>query len=296
MRKLKFISARASVEFNLDKPTPYVFKDLRGTGKPEILLLTSQSSTQDGETQDEAYYEPREMEFEGYVYGEDQLTMYQRLQELNAVIGSKAPLRVEYTNDYGSYYIAAMVTDPLEEDARVQLNGHYKPVSMTIHCSDPAWRALVGTEQASVAYRSGRFRFPFSIHSPGVTFGQGGYRSTVVNLGDVATGFEAWITGPAVTPALTNLTTGEFMAFSRALQVYETLYINTSPLSKTVEVINALTGARTKALDALVDVDVTGWEFWLLQPGSNDVKYDSGADDIASATVTLSWTSLFSGV
>lgn len=296
MRALKFISALGEAAFTLDKPTPYVFKDLRGSGKPEILLLTTQGSTQDGESYDEAYYEPREMEFDGYVYGLDQYTMYQRLQQLNAVIGSKAPLRIEYTNDAGSYYIAGTVTDPPDEDARIQLNGHYKPISLKIHCPDPLFRAITDDDIASVAYRAGRFRFPFSIHRPGASFGRGGYRSTIINLGDVATGFEAWITGPAIAPTLTNLTTGQFMAFDRALQAYETIHINTNALAKTVELTNSVTGTTIKALDILADVDLTGWEFWQLQPGANDVQYDSGSDDIASATVKLLWASAFAGV
>lgn len=296
MRALKLISARGEVAFTLDKPTPFVFKDLRYTGKPEILLLTSQASTQDGETLHEAYYEPRELEFSGSVYGEDQFTMYERLQQLNAVIGGKKPIRVEYANDYGSYYITGIVTEPLEEGARLQLNGHYKPVSLTIHCPDPIWRVLRDDEIAVIGYRSGRFRFPFSIHRPGTTFGRGGYRANVINLGDCAAGFEAWIWGPAVQPVLTNLTTGEYMAFDRQLQAYETIYINTAPLQKTVELINAITGERTKALDILKDVDLTGWEFWQLQPGVNDVQYESGSDDIATATVKLQWASTFAGV
>lgn len=296
MRTLKFISSRGEAAFTLDKPTPYVFRDLRGTGKPEILLLTSQSSNQDGETLHDAFYEPREMDFLGYVYGEDQYTMYQRLRELNAVIGGKKLLRIEYVNDYGSYYITGIVTDPPEEDARIRINGHYKPISLTIHCPDPIWRPVITGEEATIAYRSGRFKFPFSIHRPGVTFGRGGYRGTVVNMGDVATGFEAWITGPAVAPVLTNLSTGEFMAFSRSLQAYEAIHINTNALSQTVEIINELTGVATKALDALKDVDLTGWEFWQLQPGANDVQYDSGADNIAAAAVTLRWESALSGV
>lgn|GEM_PF-2781826 len=296
MRRLKFISSRGEADFTLDRPTPFVFEDLRGSGKPEILILSSQSSAQDGETLDGAFYEPREMDFSGYVYGEDQYTMYQRLQQLNAVIGSKEPLRIEYTNDYGSYWIAGVVTDPLDEDARMQINGHYKPVSLTIHCPDPVWRAIVATNEAAIAYRTGRFQFPFTIRRPGVTFGRGGYRATVVNLGDVTTGFEVWITGPAVLPKITNLTTGRYMAFNRALQVYETIYVNTNTLAKTVELINGLTGERAKALDILKDVDLTGWEFWQLQPGANDVAYDSGADDIATATVTLRWASAFAGV
>ncbi len=296
MRTLKFISSRGEAAFTIDKPTPHVFGDLRGTGKPEILILVSQGSNQDGETLHDAFYEPREMEFSGYVYGDTQYVMYQRLRELNAVIGSKVPLRIEYTNDYGGYYINGIVTDPPSEDARVRINGHYKPISLTIHCPDPIWRPIASEDAVTIAYRAGRFKFPFSIHLPGVSFGGGGYRGTVINLGDVATGFEAWITGPAVQPKLTNATTGEFMTFDRTLQAYESLYVNTNALEQTVEVINNLTGVSTKALDVLKDVDITGWEFWQLQPGANDVQYDSGSDNIAAATVKLSWQSALSGV
>ena len=296
MRQLKFISERGEVNFCLDKPTPFVFNNLLYSGKPEIFILSTQAAKQDGETLHAAYYEPREMEFSGYVYGPTQYDMYQNIQVFNAVISSKTAIRIEYTNDHGSYYIYGIATEPVEEGERIEINGHYKPITLVIRCSDPMWRAISDTEEAVIAYRNGRFQFPFSSYRPGVTFGQGGYRADIVNLGDNETGFEMWIKGPAILPSITNLTTGLYMAFSCPLQSYETLYINTNAMAKTVELINETTGERIKALDKLEGVANANFDFWKLVPGINSVQYDSGSDNIATATVTLKWASAFAGV
>lgn len=296
MRRITFQSNRASVQFGLNRPTPFVFRDLRYTGKPETLLLTSQSSTQDGSSLHEAYYEPRVMEFSGYVYGHTQREMYQALQQVNAVVASKTPIRIEYENDYGVYYIHGIVTSAIEEEARQQINGHYKPVSFSIECPDPVWHASNVQEQVQIPYLSGRFQFPFQIRSPGLTFGGGGYRADVVNIGDYAAPLEIWINGPANYPVIRNVSTGEHMAFDCELADHETLYINTTPLHKRVEIQNNITKQVTSGLNALLDVETPGWSFWQLQPGYNLVQYDCGMENMPNAVVMLRWSSTFTGV
>ncbi|MDL2257856.1 phage tail family protein [Eubacteriales bacterium OttesenSCG-928-K08] len=261
-------------------------------------MLTTQGAKQDGETLHEAYYEPRELDFSGYVYGATQYQMYERLQELQAVIGGKELLRVEYTNDYGSYYISGIVNDPPEEDSRIYRSdyGHMKPISLTIYCPDPLWRPNGKIEEEIVAYRSGRFSFPFTIYPPGVTFGSGGYRKDIINIGDSDAPVEIWIHGPAIRPKISNLLKGEYMAFNIALRDYETLYINTEPEQKTVEKHNEITGEITKELDKLSGITDATFNFWSLAPGVNDIQYEPGQDDMKHATVILRWSSAFAGV
>jgi len=295
MRKLKMITRRDAIEFNLEKPTPFVFVDLKYTGKTDTLILKSQAANQDGATVWNVQYESREMELSGFVYGETRQELDANWQRLHSLMSSKEQIRFEYTNHIGSYWINGLISGIPDEGARVQKVGHYKPVTCTIYCADPLWK-IIGPKQSAYFSRYGMFKFPFSIPPPGIQFGASGYRVAIVNIGDAVAPIEIRIMGPAINPRIENVTTGEHMEFYYTLSADEELYINTTPTQEAITLINHSTGNSRNAFDLLLNVDEQGWEFITIAPGENRIRYIYPKNTVIPPVVMLQWQILLGGV
>lgn len=295
MRSFKFTSPAGPVlEFSAAKP--YVFSRLRGAGYVEAVHYGVQAAGQHGETTVDVLYGPREMELEGYVHGMTRQELRGNLRALNKALALQdTPHAFEYTNEYGAYTINGYATAPLDEADLLKPSGQlYLPVTITLFCADPFWRPADMTEELTIGYRVGRFKFPFKISGNGVTFGAGGYKDTVANIGDVYAPVDITVNGPAVNPSIFNATTGKRVTLERIIQACEVLHINTTPGGEVVEIQNILTGEAVEAWQFL-NVNDEDFDMWRLKPGANVVSYDSGNDE-TGALVKMSWVSPLAGV
>jgi hypothetical protein len=122
------------------------------------------------------------------------------------------------------------------------------------------------------------FAFPFGFN---LNFGGGAVPSgtTVFNAGNRPTPVTFVITGPIVSPVITNSATGDVMAFSLSLSAVETLTINTR--DRTVY-LNGNINRRNTMTSA-------GWFF--LEPGNNFIGFGglSGTGSSLSIQFRSAW-------
>jgi hypothetical protein len=90
----------------------------------------------------------------------------------------------------------------------------------------------------------------------------------VANLGDMEAVWRARITGPVTNPRLRNNTTGQELRFTITLQAGEYLEVNADTHAITF-------GAALTPRYAALDFANSDW--WLLQPGANDIRLLSAA-------------------
>lgn len=281
-----------SLIFNLANPTRYVFNSIEGQGKPNTAIFTYQSPAQHGSEFTEALLDERSITLTGHAHGATRQEMDAALLDLNLNVSpALGPLELIYTNTHGKYRIRGIASDPITYEARIAAGGrHYTPVSITFRCPDPAWYA-VDLSVSDLYYFDGLFSFPFELPA---AFGGSGYRQVLSNIGDLPAPINIRITGPAAKPSIINVTHGGSLTLTRPLARYEALHINTDPLSPSVELENTISKLRQDAMD-YIDITTPTHDFWLMQPGLNEILYKTG-DDSKTATMSVSWPGPFSGV
>jgi hypothetical protein len=112
-----------------------------------------------------------------------------------------------------------------------------------------------------------------------------GVQMVLSNDGDVPTPVRITVVGPAVTPKLRNLTTGESIEFALTIAPASPLYVDTDPRVPVV----TLYGAPAWSY-------LTRAEFWQLQPGANTIEIAFSGTSATQTTATVAWNERFLGV
>ena len=284
-----------SILFTPEKNRAFVFETIKSTGTPAVTIFTTQSPGMHGAYREEALLEPREITLSVHICGDPGLTgdacrqsMDKNLLRLNRLIGQvRKDLTITYKTTYGAYVAYGTASAQVDQGARKVIRGrHYTPVTVSIFCARPLWYAPEWST-ADLRYNSRGIKFPFMLAT---SFGVGGYRRTIRNDSAAALPMQIDVIGPAATPTITNVTTGESMRLSRPLLSGERLFIDTDPDNLSV-VYQDIYGSRISAVGYLTDDS----DFIQLAPGSNLLVFESG-DDLQNATVVLRWRQAFTGV
>lgn len=271
----------------------FVFVGISGQSVPAVTVFSSQAAGQHGAYRDEALLEPRELVLSGWVQGETRTGMDEALRTLCRALGQLSDdLTITYQNTAGTYVTYGTVSAPVEYGERVFRRGlHRTPVTVQLTCCRPLWYAPEWTTE-QLRYNARGLVFGLKLPT---TLGVGGYRRTIENDSAARLPVQIDILGPAATPAILNVTTGKRLALTKPLLAGERLTIDTDP-DHTAVTYTDLYGDTVSALgyvDAQSDPD--SFEFLQLNPGKNELVFESG-DDLQNATVVLRWRQAWTGV
>ena len=291
MQSVKYINPIGrEVVFNLTPP--YIFESIKGVGADEATLFTTQSAGQDGTTYRNLVLTDREITLTFHVKGKNRQDMYKNRQLLIATLSQGLNKngrqgRLEYTNDYGTWWIPAVIKTGVNADRRIS---NYNHCQIVFYCADPYWRAMEPHIE-KMAYIEGNFKFPLDIDfDTGVSFGRRGYSNKIYNEGDSPCPVRIEIDGAATEPCITNVTTGEYIKLKKSLYVGDKLIIDTYKNDLKVEIV---TSEGTDNGFGYLDLKST---LFYLQPGENELTFSSTDEAATTAIVIIEAYARFGGV
>ncbi|MED4124033.1 phage distal tail protein [Halalkalibacterium halodurans] len=282
MRRLTFTNARGeSVVFYR---SPFFIERLSGIGEVNADLQGQRSPYMDGETYIDTILHPRFVDLEGAITYRDLSEIKQARSQIIRVCNPKLGLgRITLEMDGDIKEIMGVPDGVPVFPERGE--GVYQQFMVTFKCPNPYWQDLTSISRDLRAYE-GKFTFPFEFP---VQFGIEGDSTTITNAGNADASVILTIQGPVRNPMVINQTTGQYIRVLRSIQSNETLYIDTNPYSKKVEIRRG--SAIIKAMGSL-DHDS---DFWQLVVGPNRIRYvaDEGVEE---AVVSIHWRSMYTGV
>ncbi len=267
---------------------------ITGLSDVKNTLYTTSAMGQDGSTVTGNKIQPRHIVISGAIKS----TNKDRVLELKRVLSRvlNPHLQAKLTYEYGDH---RRVIDCRLETAPVFKRGDaLLTYTIDVTCAYPFWAEEVESE-TSIAGWLGCFEFNqtaggWEIVAGGVEMGQR-TRDVVVsvtNNGDIATGIRVEFTaGVSVTnPSLTNITTGEYMAFTGlTMQAGDKLVVTTAYGEKACKLYRGDT-----IINALAYWDTNG-KFLQLETGENLFRY-SASTNADGLEVKIYATNLYLGV
>ena len=230
MQRLIYTNSHgASATF--DSVAPYIFWKIEGVGLPTVTNIKTQTVGQHGYTHHETLLESREVIVTGHIFGREGLAaFYSARKTLNAVCNPlSGPGELTYANDYGVWKTGAVAIEAPYED-RI---GNSQTIRIVFECPSPFWLSYLPSV-SRLAYMYGGLSFP--VRTPN-RLGLMGYLAIIDNDSDAETPVELMMDGGSLNPAITNLTTGEFIKLARNVNPGDKLYINTDPEFLEVSII-----------------------------------------------------------
>lgn len=273
---------------------PYILESVRGTGMLDAQLMLSDSVGYDGKSYQGSYIEDREVTVSIHIKGNTREDMYKKRMELMAILGLSHQAngemgRLEYTNDYGTWWIRAVVRIGVQPQKRVA--NYNTSISLVFDAPVPYWNDMQPFGDR-MAYLDGGLEFPLEIDvNNRVQFGLQGYQTTITNAGDAPAPVEIHITGPGTTPSIYKLNTDEFIKVNKSIDTGDELVIKTGYGNERRVTINRANGTSESAFGYL-DLNST---FFLLDVGENRLEYRSG-DDTKTAKIEITGYSQYGGV
>lgn len=271
---------------------PFVFESVSGINGMGTQMITTAAALQHGKTFHGLRLDDRTISVKFNIEGKTREDMYRRRREAIQITSPSIHQtggigRLTYYNDFGGWTIPCVVKSDLESDKRTHNFNHCK---IDFYCPSPFFRSLE-PETQRLTYMDAGLEFPLDFDSEtGVQFGLRGYKNRVFNYGDALAPIQLTIHGPATLPEVIKSRTGEFVRISRQLYEGDTLYINTDP--DDIEVTVTRQNGQTESAFGYVDLEST---FFLLEPGENELEYQSG-DDTTTALVEVVSQSWYGGV
>lgn len=290
MQKIRYINPLGK-EVVFSKSPPFILERVSGTGVPEVQLLTDEPVGQHGKSFYGLYALDREISVSIHIEGSPIKELYKRREELCALLNpiyheDGALGRLEYTNDFGTWWIPVAVKRGPQDFNRTGI--FFKSIPLLFYAPDCLWRDM-HTEYASMAYLGGGLRFP--VRFGAVRFGARGYKASIYNTGDSPSPLVIDITGPSTQPEIRKVSTGEYMRVGRQLYEGDILHIDMTPGHRNVTIQRA--GGAVESGFGYIDISIKKW--FLLDPGDNELEYLSG-DDSQASTIILSTVGRFGGV
>lgn len=261
-RLLKFTNSLGeSITFRDN--SSFIVSQISGLGDVGADIQLQQAPFQDGATFIESVLEPRPISFTVTITGNGDTDISEKRSQLARVFNPKiGPGLLEYKYGnverkiYGSSEHVPFF--PTGEDNRTS---SHQIALIDLICPDPYWKSLRITEEPAF---EGLFQFPFEGE-----FQMGIQRDEriIINDGDAPAPIHVIFYGPAQTPTIANITTGEFIKINRALSENEKLIVDTSDENKSVYFENE----NDERINVFhwIDLDST---FFKLQVGENEIS------------------------
>lgn len=290
MQSVRFINPKLA-EVEISENPPFLFESISGIGEMAVQLITSEPANLDGTSFSGLYLPPREITVIMHVYGATRANMYENKMLLSTILSTEhykdgALGRLEYTNDFGSWWIPAAVKSGPEGKSRA---GNYLVSEpLVFYCPNPYWRGFT-YNRARMAYLGGGMRFPLRLP---MRFGSHAYKASLFNFGNRPSHLELSITGPAIAPEIQKISTGEYIRLreDKELSADDILYIDTTPGRISVTIQHAA-GTTENAIGY---IDLSS-EFFLMSPGENPLTFVS-ADDSQTSMINMATLPWFGGV
>lgn len=261
----------------------YILDSYDGLSAAEIIPITTKGYRQNGITLNHTSLGTRIINIYFYVHTDSMLTFYEKRRYLAALFN---PLLGEgvltYTNDFTTKSISVLPTvlpTPVEKYGTLQL------LNIELTANNPFWYDTVENVLRMGDYENG-FTFPMgAVSYPFATLGS---IATIHNYGDWTTPLNIEFRGPADTPKINLINTGEAIEVNKELIVNEKLWINTAYGNKTV-IYEEDDGTLSSAYNLITNAS----SFFQLQMGENNLSFESEG---GQPEVYLRWRDRFVGV
>lgn len=257
---IEFINARGeSIEMY---GRPFRLVSVIGLGEVESEIQMQRAPYQDGASYIDNPLQPRYLEIELKIYGEDNADTETKRRKVTSIFNPRlGEGTLRYISGSGVREITVIATSlPHYPDGLENRQTTFQRVLIYLVAPDPHWRDET-EENYKLEDFVGNLRFPLRFP---VRFATRGDSRLLVNKGDVPTPIKVEFRGPVTNPKITNLTTGEFIKVNRAIPVGYRLILDTSFGNKRVEIV-APDGVIQNAFH-YIDLEST---FFNLQVGEN---------------------------
>lgn len=237
-----------------DQP-PFILESIEGLAGVDADIQTQKAPYQDGETKIDTLLEPRYITMTVTISHEniDECRRY-----LSSVMNPKLEGMLIYEDEFVTRQIECTNEHVPRFTDKTQ-NSHRAIIDLI--APNPYWKSPSITEEPAF---EGLFQFPFEGE-----FQMGIQRDEriIYNDGDAPAPINVIFYGPAQTPTIANLTTGEFIKINKSLGENEKLIIDTSDDNKSVYFEDE-NGNRINVFH-WIDLDST---FFKLQVGENEIS------------------------
>ncbi len=267
---------------NVVPDPPYVYLTSSGFGGGGCDVQTVKGPYQHGATFLGALLVPRTISLTFAIIAQSTEDLYQRRRTVAAAFSPAAGEgRLVWIQGERSFSLRCVVgsASPAFPQGRQSAGPTWQTVTVDLIASDPCW--FEDAREQHLQGLTGGLAFPvafpahFAFVSPIVT---------IDNPGDIESPVTIRVTGPALNPVITNVTTGEQIGLTLDLAPGEWVEIRTAFGSASCR---HWTGA------SLMGVVQPGSTFWRMQPGPNTLKYtDSGGN----ASVLIQYSPRYTGV
>jgi hypothetical protein len=245
-----------------------------------VQIRSTKAPFQDGSSYEGSSFDERTISIEGRIMDNDLMACRRTMQR---VINPKfCPLKLSYEEN-GEVREIQATTESIPKFLSGQGNKGvgYQKYLIQLICHEPFWINAI-EESEEMSYIMGGLKFKLCL--PG-RFSSRGFKKKCENKGDVETPVIITFKGPATTPVVKNLTTGEFIKLNKSLEADDVLSISTAFGNKYV---------RINGENAFHYIDLTT-TFWSLVPGENILSYESN-DDSVKTKVAIKWKDKFTGI
>jgi hypothetical protein len=283
MRRLTYENSRGeSIVFY---QSPFFIETLTGIGEVDADLQSQRAPYQDGDMHLDTILQPRFPTLEGAINATDLNTIKQHRKRILRVCNPKlglGKLTLEMDGDRKEIYGALDGVPVFPEKG----NSPYQRFMVVWKCPNPYWRSPEQITEPLAAFVPLR-TYP-TIYP--VIYGRRGSEARLYNDGDVPCPVQIELTGPALSPIVTNRTTGDFIRVERELYEGDRMIINTAQGQDRMVAIERQDGTLENAWH-YIDI----WESTLfnLDVGENVLDYDALT---GQGLVTISFNKLFVGV
>lgn len=259
MKQLKFTNKHGeSILFGVG--SSFTFTNITGLGEVEVDVQMQRAPYQDGGTFTDALLEPRPISFEVGIFGANDTDISNKRSQLSRVLNPKlGPGLLEYRYGDVVRVIDAIVEHIPNFPPGFENRGRrHQRALVDLICPNPYWRTLEITEEP--AFES-LFEFPFEGE---FEFGMQRNDRMIFNDSDSPAPIQVDFYGPAQSPIIENLTTGEFIRINKRLEEGQTLKIDTG---KSSVIYVDESGVETNVFN-WIDLSST---FFMLAVGENDI-------------------------
>lgn len=201
--------------------------DVSGLGGVEYETRTVRSPYQDGETYIESIAKKREVELVIGVYGNNAEEVHQHFSELAGIFSAKlgeGTLQFEYAGKVRKLRVS-VDRSPTYLTGNDNRTENFIRTTVELTANDPYWRDAEDSWEELQTWVD-EFHLPASLPT---FIGSRGESGLLTNGGQVDTPLQIIVEG-GFTPPLTieNVSTGEKITITKALEPAETLFINTT--------------------------------------------------------------------
>ncbi|MEK5038763.1 phage distal tail protein [Sporosarcina sp. FSL K6-3457] len=241
---------------------PFRLFGVEGLGDVEADIQSQVVPYQDGDALIDVILRPRYMTVELKITGNDAAETEANRRKLASVFNPRLGLgTLKYVRGTEVKLIKTVAESvPIFPDGPTNRGATFQKALLHLKAPNPYWRSTSITEEPAF---EPLFEFPFEGE---FEFGVTRNDRLIYNDGDAPAAFQVDFYGPANSPIIENLTTGEFIRINKRLEEGQTLKIDTTDGVKSVTYVDE-DGAETNVFH-WIDLSST---FFKLGVGENDI-------------------------